>query len=159
MFKYKPTFDRKNGETRNCKMCGKSFHTMKPINRCKICTNEWNKQRTKEKIEQGLIQPTEYKENYPFGTQNGDAVKRFHQIQYALRDCKTKEERRAHYAKQLEEIEGNGILKWIMDRRDAETKAENTIKTRGRIEKDLPDTRYMDWEDFENGGWGGIEDS
>lgn len=159
MFKYRPTFDRKNGETRNCKVCGVSFHTMKPVNRCRLCTNEWTKQRTKEKIELGLIEKTEYKENYPFNTQNGESATRFNRIQYALRDCKTKEERRAHYAKQLEEIEHNGILKWIYDRRDEETKRENTIKTRGRIEKDLPDTRYMDWEDFERGGWGEPEDS
>jgi len=159
MFKFKKPFDRKNGETRVCKMCDKEFHTMKPINRCTPCTNQWTKERLKEKIALGLVKPTEYKENYPFDTNSGEAVKRFHRIQYALRDCKTREERRAHYAKQLKEIEENGILKWIYDRRDEETKREKRTKTKGKIERDMPDTRGMTWDEYEAGGWGEPEDS
>jgi hypothetical protein len=159
MFKYRPKFNKKDGETRICKKCGAQFHTMKPINSCKICINRTNKERLEEKIELGLIEKHEYKENYPFDTQNGDAVKRFHQIQYALRACKTKEERRAHFDKQLKEAEELGIIKWIFDRRDAETKAEKFNKRKSKINKENPDTRDIDWNEYERGGWGDIEDS
>lgn len=159
MFKFKKPFDRKNGEDRVCTICGKGFHTMKPTNRCPPCVNVWTKNRNKEKLELGLIQPTEFKDRYPFDTTNGDAANRFKQIQKALLKCKTKEERKAHYDKQLKEAEELGIMKWIYDRRDAETFKENRIKTRGRIDKDMPDTRYMDWDDFERDGWGEPEDS
>jgi hypothetical protein len=156
---FKKPFNKKDGERRICLDCSLEFHTMKPINRCNPCSNKRNKNRLEEKIELGLVEKHEYKENYPFDTTNGEAVKRFHQIQYALRQCKTGEQRRAHYQKQLDEIKENGILKWIMDRRDAETKAEKKLKSKGKIDKDMPDTRYMDWDEFETGGWGNIEDS
>jgi len=156
---FKKPFNKKDGETRVCLDCSVEFHTMKPINRCTPCANKRNKNRLEEKIELGLVEKHEYKENYPFNTTNGEAVKRFHRIQYALRDCKTKEERRVHFAKQLKEIEENGILKWIYDRRDEETKREKRSKRDSKINKDIPDTRYMDWDDFERGGWGEPEDS
>lgn len=158
MFKLKPTFNRRDGETRVCIDCNVSFHTYKPLNRCPVCSYERNKRRTQEKIEQGLIPKHEYKENYPFGTQNGEAVRRFSRIQKELLKCNTREERQAHYAKQLKEIEENGILKWIYDRRDNETKRENKSKRKSKIEKELPDTRYIDWNEYERDGWGLPED-
>lgn len=159
MFKPKKVFDRKNGEIRVCNTCNKDFHTYKPINRCPPCTNVWNKQRLIEKQELGLIQKHEYKENYPFDTNNGDSVRRFKRIQRELKECETREERKAHFEKQLKEIEENGILLWIYDRRDANSNKENRTKSKGKIEKQQPDTRYMDWDDFERGGWGEPEDS
>ena len=151
MFKPKKLFDRKNGETRTCNVCSIEFHTMKPINRCKECTNKHNKQRTIERMENGEIPTYEAKKNYPFNTNNGEAVARFHKIQYALRDCKTKEERRAHFAKQLKEIEELGILEWIYDRRDEESKNEKRTKSRKTIKRDFPDTRGMTWDEYTAG--------
>lgn len=158
MFRPKKVFDRKNGEIRVCRVCGVDFHTMKPLNRCAPCTNAWNKERLKERMELGLIPKIEYKENYPFGTNDGSAVKRFQRIQRELKMCETSEERRAHYQKQLKEAEELGILKWIYDRRDNETKRENKSKRKSKIEKELPDTRYIDWNEYERDGWGLPED-
>lgn len=159
MFKHKKLFDRKNGETRTCNVCSKEFHTMKPINRCPPCTNEWNKKETKRKLEEGLIQPVEHKEIYPFNTTNGEAASRFRDIQKRLKNCYSREERRAFFQKQLDEAEELGIIKWIFDRRDAESKNENRNKSKGMIKKDYPDTRYMTWDEYEAGGWGEPEDS
>jgi hypothetical protein len=159
MFNKRPTFDRKNGETRICSVCSTSFHTMKPLNKCVPCTNAWNKQRLKEKIELGLIEKLEYKENYPFNTTNGESHNRFRRIQKALDKCNTREERREHYNKQLKEAEELGILAWIYDRRDNATKLEKAVKRDTKITKQYPDTRYMDWEEYERGGWGEPEDS
>lgn len=150
----KKKFDRTNGEVRVCRVCNEGFHTMKPVNRCNVCTNEWAKERLKEKIELGLVEAIPYKENYPFNTDNGEAVKRFSNIQKELKKCETKEERRAHFAKQLEEIERLGILEWINDRRDAETKREKF--NRRKSKKDI---HHMTWDEFEAGGWGEPEDS
>jgi hypothetical protein len=41
----------------------------------------------------------------------------------------------------LKEIEENGILKWILDRRDKETKDAKQSKSRNVIKKEFPDTR------------------
>jgi hypothetical protein len=132
---------------------------MKPINRCPPCTNEWNKKETKRKLEEGLIQPVEHKEIYPFNTTNGEAASRFRDIQKRLKNCYSREERRAFFQKQLDEAEELGIIKWIFDRRDAESKNENRNKSKGMIKKDYPDTRYMTWDEYEAGGWGEPEDS
>jgi len=102
-------------------------------------------------MENGEIPTYEAKKNYPFNTNNGEAVARFHKIQYALRDCKTKEERRAHFAKQLKEIEELGILEWIYDRRDEESKNEKRTKSRKTIKRDFPDTRGMTWDEYTAG--------
>ena len=48
---------------------------------------------------------------------------------------------KAHYDKQLKEIETNGVLDWINDRRTNEAKRERSAKTRNRIRKEFPDTR------------------
>jgi hypothetical protein len=154
---FKKPFNRIDGEIRVCAMCEEQFHTMKPINKCPPCTNEWNKQRVKEKIELGIIKPTEYKERYPFDTTNGEAASRFKKIQKELKNCYTKEERRAFYQKQLQEAEQLGILEWINDRRGESSKER--VKRDSTIKRNIPDTRYMDWDDFERGGWGDIEDS
>jgi hypothetical protein len=151
MFKHKKLFDRKNGEIRVCNICNEEFHTMKPLFRCKHCTNEWNKQETKRKIAEGLIEPLEHKLPYPFDTTNGDAANRFRRIQKELSNCYTKEERREFYKKQLEEAEELGILLWIYDRRDEETKKEKRTQTRGMIKRNYPDTRGMTWDEYERG--------
>jgi hypothetical protein len=159
MFKHRPKFDRKNGEIRTCNVCSKEFHTLKPLFRCKFCTNEFNKKETKRKLEEGLIEALEHKQPYPFDTTNGEAGSRFRRIQKALDGCNSREERRELFHKQLQEAEELGILLWIYDRRDSDTKKETQSKSRGMIKKDYPDTRNMTWDDYEREGLGEPEDS
>jgi hypothetical protein len=49
----------------------------------------------------------------------------------------------AHYDKKLKEIEENGIMTWILDRRSPEAKKENNPngKSRNMIRTEFPDTR------------------
>ena len=47
------------------------------------------------------------------------------------------------------------IMEWIYAHKDDEP----TAKKQSKINIDLPDTRKMDWEDFEREGWGEPEDS
>jgi len=132
-------------------MCSKEFHTMKPINRCNVCTNEWNKIQKQRKIDEGLIIPLENKLPYPFNTTNGEASSRFKRIQKGLKECYTREERREFFQKQLKEAEELGIMQWIFDRRDEETKREKRTQTRGMIKKHYPDTRGITWEEYTKG--------
>ena len=43
----------------------------------------------------------------------------------------------------FKEIEGNGIMQWILDRRDDETQRENQSKSIRRIRTEYPDTRQL----------------
>lgn len=156
---FKKPFNRKDGEDRICMDCGNGFHTMQPTNRCNECKKIWTRNRQKEKLELGLIEKHTPKENYPFGTQNGEAARRFKRIQKGLNKCFSREERREYYNNQLREAEELGILTWIYDRRDSESNSEGRVKRETKIKKEYPDTRNIDWEEFERGGWGDIEDS
>ena len=133
-------FDHTNGETRVCKYCGISFHTMKPRYSCNACLNI--KQKV---IEQKKRSKYEKKENYPFDTKTHAAGRRFCSIRTATSNAwkeynKTgnKEVITQHYDKQLKEIEENGILKWILDRRDKESNEAKQSKSRKNITKDYP---------------------
>jgi hypothetical protein len=133
-------FDHTNGEQRICKHCGVSFHTMKPRYSCNPCLN------ANQKVYE-VIKRSKYpkKDNYPFNNRTNEAGARFCSIRTALsnawkqynktgdRDVITQ-----HYDKQLKEIEDNGILKWILDRRDKETAEARQIKSRKTITKDYP---------------------
>ena len=133
-------FDRKNGETRQCKLCGDTFHTPKPIWKCKKCVNA-----AQRIIEQKKRSKYAKKDNYPFDNRTHEAGRRFCSIRTALSNAwkqynKTGDRSHitAHYNKQLKEIEANGIMKWILDRRDKETNEAKTIKSRKTITKDYP---------------------
>ena len=136
-------FDKKNGEIRQCKQCGETYHAMKPRWLCKKCVNA--KQRP---IEEAKRARTPKKENYPFDNKGNEAGNRFCSIRTALSNA-WKEYRKtgdrsvitAHYDKQLKEIKGNGIWQWIWDRRDDQTKKENKPKTASMTRKEWPDTR------------------
>lgn len=135
-------FDHKNGEQRVCKGCGVSFHTMKPRYDCNVCLNA--KQRI---IEQKKRAKYDKKPKYPFDTTTNAAGHRFSRIHGELSKAwkeyyKTgnKSFITAHYEKQLKEIEENGILKWILDRRDKETLTANKVKSKKTITKDYPNT-------------------
>ena len=136
-------FDRKNGETRECKHCGATFHAKKPIWKCTKCVNA-----SQRIIETKKRAKYPKKDTYPFNNRTNEAGSRFCSIRTALsnawKEYKKTGDRNvitAHYDKQLKEIQENGILTWILDRRDIETLRENKLKTRNMITKDLPDTR------------------
>jgi hypothetical protein len=133
-------FDHTNGETRICKECGVSFHTIKPRWRCNACVNI--KQKVIEQKKRALY---DKKDNYPFSTRTHEAGRRFCSIRTATSNV-WKEYKKtgnrdvitAHYDRQLKEIEENGILKWILDRRDKETLEAKQSKSRKTITKDYP---------------------
>lgn len=136
-------FDKKNGETRVCKQCGDTYHTMKPRWLCRKCVNA--NQRPIEEAKRAL---KGHKGLYPFSTRTNAADKRFNSIRTALSNAwkeynKTGDKSVviAHYEKQLQEIKDNGIWEWIFDRRDDASKKQNNIKSREMTRKEYPDTR------------------
>ena len=136
-------FDYKNGETRVCKVCGETYHTPKPINKCKKCVND-----AQRPIEEAKRAKYKKKEQYPFNNRNGEASSRFCSIRTATskvwreyRQTGDKSIITAHYDKQLKEIKDNGIMEWILDRRCIEAQKAKHVKTKGMIKKDYPDTR------------------
>lgn len=143
---YKKQFNRTIGETRQCKTCSNEFHTNRPIWYCNRCVTERSKISQKQRAGEGNVKTGKFagmapKKPYPFDTRSNKALSRFRRIKRELNKCNTKEERRLHYAKQLKEIEENGILEWIMDRRDDETAKERKAKSKSRTRIDYPNTR------------------
>ena len=137
---FKKPFNRTIGEERICKECGVSFHTFKPRYSCNACLNA--AQKIVERKKRALYKK---KDNYPFDTKTNVAGARFHRIQKALREAWKEYDKTGdksiitqHYEKQIKEIEENGILKWIIDRRDAESNKGKIIKSRNHIQKDYP---------------------
>jgi len=137
---FKKPFNRTIGEERVCKHCNTSFYTFKPRYSCNACLNA--KQKIIETKKRALYKK---KENYPFNTKTNEAGARFHRIQRELRKAWIEFEKTGnrdvitqHYDKQLKEIEENGILKWILDRRDFESLNAKTIKSRKTITRDYP---------------------
>ena len=137
---FKKPFNKVVGETRTCKHCAVEFHTFKPRYSCNACLNI--KQKVIEQKKRALYKK---KDNYPFSTRTNEAGARFHRIQRDLRkawiDFQKTGDRNiitAHYEKQIKEIEANGILKWILDRRDRETLEAKQSKSRKTIQKDYP---------------------
>jgi hypothetical protein len=136
-------FDYQNGETRVCKKCGDTFHTIKPRYRCTACINA-----NQKIIGEAKRANTPKKEQYPFDNKGNEAGARFCKIRTALSNAwkeynKTGDKSVviAHYDKQLKEIHENGIWQWIWDRRDDATIKGRTIRSKEMIRKDLPDTR------------------
>ena len=142
---FKKPFNRKVGEQRVCKECNASFHTFKPIWKCQTCVNAAQKI-----IETRKRARTPKKEQYPFDNKTNEAFARFCGIRKELRKAWVEFEKTgdrsimtAHYDKQLKEIQDNGIMEWILDRRSPEARKEMnpTARSRNMIAKDLPDTR------------------
>lgn len=136
-------FDHKNGEDRVCKVCGSAYHTMKPINKCRTCTNA-----SQRLIEEKRRAKNPKKEQYPFDNYTNEAGARFHKIQRELRKAWSEFEKTGdksyviqHYEKQLKEIKENGIWQWIWDRKVPRERKDNNLKTKNMIRKDYPDTR------------------
>jgi hypothetical protein len=140
---FKKPFNKKVGETRECKHCGNEFFTLKPIWKCTKCTNA-----SQRIVEERKRAKRGKKEQYPFNNYTNEAGARFNKIQKELRKAWSEFENTgdksyviAHYDKQLEEIKGNGIWQWIWDRRDDVSKKEGKVKTANMTKKEYPDTR------------------
>lgn len=141
---FKKPFNYKTGEDRVCKGCGNQYHTNKPKWHCVDCVNEAQKKYQCKYVR---------KEQYPFDNRNGESNRRFCSIRTALskawKEYKKTGDRSviaAHYDKQFKVIEQNGILKWILDRRDKETSAAKITKSRDSIKKDYPS--YHDYYEY-----------
>jgi hypothetical protein len=139
---FKKPFNRTIGEERTCKGCGVSFYTFKPRYSCNACLNI--KQKV---IEERKRAKYAKKSRYPFDTTNNTAGARFCRIHRELviawkqyKETNNREYLTEHYEKQLKEIEENGILNWIKDRRDAETLSAKKTKSKDNIRKDYPNT-------------------
>ena len=139
---WKVKFDHKNGETRECKECGTSFHTPKPRWRCNACLN------AKQKIiETNKRAKYERKEPYPYQGPNHDYHSRFYPLRAKLHKIKVREEWQAYFKERLDEIFNDAVLmKWINDRRDKETAEAKHIKSKSNIQKDYPS--YHDYYDY-----------
>ena len=121
-------------EDRICRYCGKGFLATKPAWRCRECAIQKQKQ-----VNERTKRPN--KDKYPFDSKGGEAKSRFRRINRELTKCETREELTVHYDKMFKEIEGNGIMKWIIDRRDDETQREKQSKSTKRIRTEYPNTR------------------
>ena len=139
---FKKKFDHKNGEARVCKECGAAYHAMKPTWKCKKCLN-----RDQREIENNKKLNLEKKEEYPFNTKTDEADVRFSNITTALDNAWNLYKRtgnksyvREHYKKQLKEIEENGIMKWIRNRKFVEPEKPKS-KSKSITKREFPDTR------------------
>ena len=140
---FKKPFNRKVGETRECKTCGDTFHAKKPIWKCQTCVNAAQKIiETKKRAKYPK------KDKYPFDTRTNAADKRFLSIRTRLSNAWKKYNQtgdksyvNAHYEKQIKEIKENGIMQWIFDRRDEATLKANKPKSRNMTKTEYPDTR------------------
>ena len=151
---FKKPFNYTLGETRQCRLCSKEFYTIKPLWRCNACVAK-EQGIIKKKIETengsfytGPFAGLQRKKSYPFN--DNEMHKRFTRIRKSLKRCTTREEKTAHYDKCLRDIETNGILEWIYDRRDIESAKQLKVKkamTTDEAKKRWPDTRGLQLED------------
>lgn len=131
---FKKPFNYKTGETRQCKGCGVSFHTIKPKWSCNVCTNA--KQKV---IEQTKRSKYEKKASYPYQGANHNYFQRFYPIRKKLYKMKVRMEWQTYFKEKLDEIMQDKILmKWINDRRDKETLEAKQAKSKKNIAKDYP---------------------
>jgi hypothetical protein len=151
---WKVKFDHVNGEHRKCKLCGNDFHATRAVWRCKPCIAKINHDTAKKKYgETGLI-PTgkwagmEPKKPYPFDNRTSEANNRFAKIRAKLREAWKggREELTKHYDNQLKEIQDNGIMEWILDRRADSDKQNAEVKSKTKINKEYPSTKDMPYE-------------
>jgi hypothetical protein len=151
---WKVKFNHTDGETRRCKVCDKDFHTDRPVWRCRPCTSKYIFEKAKEKYgdlpSTGKWAGMPNKKPYPFDNKGSEASNRFCKIRTALSNAwkeynKTGDRNviTAHYDKQLKEIEENGIMTWILDRRgnDDLPNGQTKSKSKNMIRTEYPDTR------------------
>lgn len=134
---FKKPFNKVVGEQRICKHCDKEFYTFKPRYRCNECIN------AKQKIvEQRKRATYEKKAPYPHQAANHNYNQRFRPLRVKLHKMKERSEWQEYFKIKLDEIFNDAVLmKWIWDRRDAETKSKRVARSKNVIKKDYPDTR------------------
>jgi hypothetical protein len=125
--KFDPTIERQ------CKLCKEMFLPSVPLWKCPKCQAAYQRMKNKESY---II-----KDAYPFI--EPEKSSRFRRIKRELGKCKTQKERSEHFGKQLEEIIDNGIMKWIWDRRDMESKQKAKVKSVNAQHKDYPSTKGL----------------
>jgi hypothetical protein len=131
---WKVKFNHKDGETRKCKLCDASFHTMKPRHRCNVCIN------AKQKIVEGKKRAKyERKDPYPYQGPNHNYHTRFYPLRAKLHSIKVRSEWKEYFKERLDEILNDAVLmKWINDRRDKETAEGKQLKSKKSIQNDYP---------------------
>ena len=143
-------FDHANGELRKCRLCGNDFHAKRAVWRCTPCVNK--AQKVIEEAKRGKYKK---KDIYPFDTRSNAATLRFKKIRSALNKAWREYDKTgdksiilAHYNKQLQEIQDNGIMEWIIDRRNNEARKENNPNSKSKQQTDIeyPNTREMPYE-------------
>ena len=147
-------FDHKNGEIRRCRVCDKDFHTDRPVWRCRPCTSKYIHKKAKEKYgdlpSTGKWAGMPPKKPYPFDNRSSEASNRFCTIRTALSNAWKEYNNTGdrtlitqHYDNQLKEIEENGIMLWILDRRgnDDLPEGKQKLKSKNMIKTEYPDTR------------------
>jgi hypothetical protein len=146
---FKKPFNKQVGETRQCKHCSKDFHTFKPVYSCRDCYNKRTKEAQSERAGDGIVKSGKFigmglKKPYPFSTKKGLPLTRFRRIARELNAAwkvGTREAITAHYDKQFKEIQENGVLEWILDRRSDDVAKAKVIKSKNMTENDYPDLR------------------
>jgi len=140
---FKKLFDKKNGETRTCRICAIEFHTMKPINVCPKCACAKQKNVRIKKIEEGkLILKAPYPYTRISKSNKKEYAPRFKKLQSCLNKIKIRSEWQQYFKEKLDEILADEVLMlWINDRRDPISMKKNVTKKRSTINKDFPDTR------------------
>lgn len=147
---WKVKFNHKDGEIRKCKVCEENFHTMKPIWRCRPCTGKAIFERAKEKygtekMSTGKWAGMPAKKPYPFSNRTSEANNRFAKIRSELRHAweEGRDAINKHYEDKLNEIQHNGIMEWILDRRgnDDLPNGLQKVKSKTKTNSEYPDTR------------------
>lgn len=100
---------------------------------------------------------------YPYPLQGWDYMQqKFRSLAYEMKRTENREEHLELIRRNLDDTLNNAeVMEWIKAHDAMERKEEQ--KKRGefkkRQENDLKDTRNMNWDDFDDGGWGDDIDS
>ena len=165
MFNYKPKFNRKAGETRECNRCGVTFHTMKPRWTCPPCVNKQH--RTERNILLGNGATDAYAERRgrkPDLERNvfDDRRREWNRKSSWLeRKVNERTEWQAFFKSEFERIRNDEPL-WRSLTRESlgMTKPKSTEENKLTVGRPSASKNHpMTWEDLEAGGWGQIEDN
>jgi len=154
-------------ESRICKECGNEFKPKTALLSCKDCVNKKAREKVREKIQQQIEEGTyvPYRGIRPEGMPE-DFEERRREYNKTIQLTKHMERReyRTFLYNKLNEIMANKPL-WIYLTRPSlgETPSKERLEAgkgtgRGRKKKDNIDTRYLNWDDYEQWGFNLPED-
>jgi len=162
----KKKFNKRDGETRDCKECGTSFHTMKPRWVCKDCVNKQH--RIERNIELGRGATDAYcnkmgrKKTDLKGIGFEDRRREWYRkASWLQRKVKDRTEWQAFFKEEFERIRNDEPL-WKSLTRDSlgMTKPKSTEENKLAVGRPShKDNEWMSWEEYEARGWGEPEDS